>query len=215
MAKLSADDEIKRFKDDLKSRIARVNLQTPELSVRKPGVGQVKMPTHVDRNALEGQMKEANRQTQTTDGYEVIPELIYFNVWSKVYDLIGDLTRDLKHKQSRCDEQVTENTVNLERARQEIRELTFAQKRSANMKDEFIKLAVDQKQMKDDLNNNRKTFEDIAANQNAKIENFEDHLRVMKNDVASEIKHMKANEMSEAKVNRLFDAYSKNILEKF
>ena len=54
MAKLSADDEIKRFKDDLKSRIARVNLQTPELSVRKPGVGQVKMPTHVDRNALEG-----------------------------------------------------------------------------------------------------------------------------------------------------------------
>ena len=37
----------------------------------------------------------------------------------------------------------------------------------------------------------------------------------MKNDVASEIKHMKANEMSEAKVNRLFDAYSKNILEKF
>ena len=69
--------------------------------------------------------------------------------------------------------------------------------------------------MKDDLNGNRKTFEDIAENQQAKIENFEDHLRVMKNDVASEIKHMKANEMSEAKVNRLFDAYSKNILEKF
>jgi len=54
------------------------------------------MPYNVKAESLKDVIK--HRSSQTSAGYDYIPEMITFNVWSKVYDMINDTTREFKQR---------------------------------------------------------------------------------------------------------------------
>ena len=67
------------------------------------------MPYNVKAESLKDVIKHRSSQTSKFyifltitfylgAGYDYIPEMITFNVWSKVYDMINDTTREFKQR---------------------------------------------------------------------------------------------------------------------
>jgi hypothetical protein len=55
--------------------------------------------------------------------------MITFNVWSKVYDMINDSTREFKNRQERNDQDIRNAVVKQAKLEENFKELALKQKR--------------------------------------------------------------------------------------
>jgi len=107
------------------------------------------MPFDIKASDLKYVIK--HRASQTSAGYDYIPEMITFNVWSKVYDMINDTTREFKHRQEKNDDEIRKFIVKQAKLEEDFKNLAMKQKREQNLGDEFRALSKAQGIMKNDI----------------------------------------------------------------
>jgi hypothetical protein len=113
-----ADSDAKAFKKT--ARLKKIGSSVKH-KPRKLLPHQLEMCKKVDATELKDIIKHRSSQTSKYNffltvnllgaGYDYIPEIITFNVWSKVYDMITDATREFKMRQERNDREVKDYAI--------------------------------------------------------------------------------------------------------